>query len=245
MYLVMARFLLSCSAPNMERPSMQDHQTAILAQNPSPQDRKIRLRWLVALSTIPLLGMAVAFGIAPATDPRPVELKTVIENLILPQAAILNEGDSAYWREARIQRGDTIASLLNRLQVEDAAAVNFIRSAKNAKTLYQLVPGRSVRAQTSEDGELIALRYIASDSTLLSVDRDGAGFKAAEQAAPLDTRVAMKSGEIRSSLFGATDAAGVPDAIATQMPFSIFINKGDTAQKTKLCEIAVNMTQSA
>ena len=214
---------------------MQDHQTAILAQNPSPQDRKIRLRWLVALSTIPLLGMAVAFGIAPATDPRPVELKTVIENLILPQAAILNEGDSAYWREARIQRGDTIASLLNRLQVEDAAAVNFIRSAKNAKTLYQLVPGRSVRAQTSEDGELIALRYIASDSTLLSVDRDGAGFKAAEQAAPLDTRVAMKSGEIRSSLFGATDAAGVPDAIATQMAeafssdidFHLDIRKGD------------------
>ena len=214
---------------------MQDHQTAILAQNPSPQDRKIRLRWLVALSTIPLLGMALAFGIAPATDPRPVELKTVIENLILPQAAILNEGDSAFWREARIQRGDTIASLLNRLQVEDEAAVNFIRSAKHAKTLYQLVPGRSVRAQTSEDGELIALRYIASDSTLLSVDRDGTGFKATEQAAPLDTRVAMKSGEIRSSLFGATDAAGVPDAIATQMAeafssdidFHLDIRKGD------------------
>ena len=134
---------------------MQDQAVAILAQNPSPQDRKIRLRWLVALSTIPLLGMAVAFGIAPATDPRPVELKTVIENLVLPQAAILNEGDSAFWREARIQRGDTIASLLNRLQVDDVAAVNFMRSAKNAKTLYQLVPGRSVRAQTSEDGELI------------------------------------------------------------------------------------------
>ena len=214
---------------------MQDQEAAILAQNPSPQDRKIRLRWLVALSTIPLLGMAVAFGIAPATDPRPVELKTVIENLVLPQAAILNEGDSAYWREARIQRGDTIASLLNRLQVEDEAAVNFIRSAKHAKTLYQLVPGRSVRAQTSEDGELIALRYIASDSTLLSVDRDGTGFKATEQAAPLDTRVAMKSGEIRSSLFGATDAAGVPDAIATQMAeafssdidFHLDIRKGD------------------
>ena len=214
---------------------MQDHQTVILAQNPSPQDRKIRLHWLVALSTIPLLGMAVAFGIAPATDPSPVELKTVVENLVLPQAAILNEGDSAYWREARIQRGDTIASLLNRLHVDDMAAVNFIRSAKNAKTLYQLVPGRSVRAQTSEDGDLIALRYIASDSTLLSVDRDGAGFKAAEQAAPLDIRVAMKSGEIRSSLFGATDAAGVPDAIATQMAeafssdidFHLDIRKGD------------------
>lgn len=214
---------------------MQDQETAILAQNPSPQDRKIRLRWLVALSTIPLLGMAVAFGIAPATDPRPVELKTVIENLVLPQAPVLNEGDSNFWRETRIQRGDTIASVLNRLQVDDVAAVNFIRSAKNAKTLYQLAPGRSVRAMTSKEGELISLRYIASNSTLLSVDRDATGFKASEQAAPLDTRVIMKSGEIRSSLFGATDAAGVPDAIATQMAeafssdidFHLDIRKGD------------------
>lgn len=208
---------------------------AILAQNPPPQDRKIRLRWLVTLSTVPLLGMAVAFGIAPATNPQPVELKTVIENIGLPQATILNEGDSTYWRETRIQRGDTIGSLLNRLEVEDDAAVSFIKSAKHAKTLYQLVPGRSVRAKTTEDGELVALRYIASDSTLLSVDRDETGFRAVEQTAPLETRVSMKSGEIRSSLFGATDAAGVPDAIATQMAevfssdidFHLDIRKGD------------------
>ena len=214
---------------------MQDKARAILAQNPAPQDRKIRLRWLVSLSTLPFLGMAVAFGIAPATDPRPVELKTVIEQLALPQATLLNEGDGAFWRETRIQRGDTIASLLNRLQVEEEAAIQFIKNAKHAKTLYQLVPGRSVRAKTNEDGNLIALRYIASDSTLLSVDRDATGFRAVEQSAPLDTRVAMKSGEIRSSLFGATDAAGVPDAIAMQLAevfssdidFHLDLRKGD------------------
>jgi len=200
-----------------EHIAMQDNKTVILAQKQDTETRNVALRWLIALSTLPLLGMAVAFGIAPATEPQPVELKTVIEGLALPQATALNTGDDTYWREVRIQRGDTIGSLLNRLQIEDAAAVNFLRSAKDAKTLYQLVPGRSVRAKTSENGELIALRYIASDHTQLTVDRDGTTFKASEQTAPIETRIVMKSGQIRSSLFGATDAAGVPDAISTQM----------------------------
>ncbi len=214
---------------------MQDFKESILAQKQASEIRIIPLRWLVALSTLPLLGMAVAFGIAPATEPKPVELKTVIESLALPTATVLNQEDNTYWRDVRIQRGDTIASILNRLQIDDAAAVNFLRSAKDAKTLYQLVPGRSVRAQTTEDGVLIALRYIAADSIQLSVDRIGDEFKANEQAAPLNTRVVMKSGEIRSSLFGATDAAGVPDAISTQMAevfssdidFHLDIRKGD------------------
>lgn len=214
---------------------MQENEAAILAQKQATQTRIIPLRWLVALSTLPLLGMAVAFGIAPAPEQRPIELKTVIEGLALPTADVLNNGDDTFWREVRIQRGDTIGSLLNRLHIEDTAAINFLRSAKDAKTLYQLVPGRSVRAKTGANGELIALRYIASDNTQLTVDREGEAFKASEQAAPLEARIIMKSGEIRSSLFGATDAAGVPDAISTQMAevfssdidFHLDIRKGD------------------
>lgn len=218
------------------RRGMQDqHKSAILAQKENTQERKIKLRWLVGLSTLPLLGIAVAFGIAPATDPQPVTLKTVIENIDLPQAAALNEGDDTFWREERVQRGDTVASLLNRLEVEDPAASAFLRSTKEARTLYQLVPGRSVRAKTDADGQLLSLRYIASDNTLLEVDRTTNGFQVKEQPAPVESRVSMKSGEIRSSLFGATDAAGVPDAVAIQMAdifssdidFHLDIRKGD------------------
>jgi murein DD-endopeptidase MepM/ murein hydrolase activator NlpD len=213
---------------------MQHDKSAILAQE-TTRDRKIQLRWLIGLSTLPLLGMAVAFGIAPATDPQPVELKTVIENIDLPRTAAINDGDNTFWREERIQRGDTVSSLLDRLEVQDNAASAFLRTTKEARTLYQLVPGRSVRAQTDEDGQLIALRYIASDNTLLQVDRAQDGFKVREQQAPVEARVTMKSGEIRSSLFGATDAAGVPDPVAIQMAdifssdidFHLDIRKGD------------------
>ena len=68
-------------------------------------------------------------------------------------------GEETYWREERIQRGDTIASLLTRLRIEDPNAIRFLRASTEAKGLRQLVPGRMVRAHTSDDGKLIELRY--------------------------------------------------------------------------------------
>lgn len=218
---------------------MNKHKSAILAQNPphtpGAHARKLRLRWLVAISTLPLLGMAVAFGIAPATDPRPVQLRTVIEQIDLPAAQTLNGAEESFWRQTRIQRGDTLGSLLERLEVEDPAAFAFLRSTRDASTLARLVPGRSIQAQTDGDGRLLALRYVAPDQMLLQVDRVGEDFRVSETPAPIETRVTIKSGEIRSSLFGATDAAGVPDAVAVQMAeifssdidFHLDIRKGD------------------
>ena len=48
--------------------------------------------------------------------------------------------------------------------------------------------------------------------------RDAAsGFRVFEADVPLERRVELKTGEVRVSLFGATDAADVPDAVTQQM----------------------------
>ena len=122
----------------------------------------------------------------------------------------------AFIREERIQRGDTVASLLARLHVEDPAATQFLRNNKEARALYQLIPGRTVRAATTADGKLASLRYL-NGTKLLTVDRGDNGYTIKEEPAQLESRVLMKSAEIRNSLFGATDAAGLPDAIASQI----------------------------
>ena len=70
---------------------------------------------------------------------------------------------------------------------------------------------------------------------MLVVERRGGGFVSTEQVLRLETQTVVKSVEIRSSLFGATDAAGIPDAIATQlaeifsgdMDFNRDLRKGD------------------
>src|SRR5262245_53895088 len=130
--------------------------------------RRPFFRWRAALAILPLLGVVAAFGIAPDTATETVVLHRVIRDtpLVLPAEPGLAT-PSQYWREERIQRGDTIASLLARLQVTDRDAITYLRGAHHMRSLYQLVPGRTVRAVTSDDGNLISLRYMNSDGTEL------------------------------------------------------------------------------
>ena len=195
---------------------MQNNKPAILAQNSAPQERKISLRWMIGLSSLPLFGIVAAFGIAPDTETRRMPVQTVIEQLDLPSATEPTT-TSAYWREEKIQRGDTISSLLERLDVSNEDIADFLRSSKDSKGIRQLVPGRSVRAKTTEDGELLSLRYLSSSDSMLAVDKESGTFRASDKSIPLELRTLMKSGEIRSSLFAATDAANIPDNIATQL----------------------------
>ena len=75
-----------------------------------------------------------------------------------------------------------------------------------------------LQAETGSDGELLALRYFLSPTSLLEVTRGRAMASrraiARSREAP---RVVYKTATIRSSLFAATDAAGIPDAIAMQI----------------------------
>jgi murein DD-endopeptidase MepM/ murein hydrolase activator NlpD len=164
-----------------------------------------------------LFGVAAAFGIAPDTETRPLELRTVIESIRIPSAEPVYDG-SHFVREERVTRGDTVSAVLARLDIRDASAIDFIRNDRAMRPLHQLAPGRAVRAKTDTSGDLHWLEYATGQGTVLRLERgEGDRFSASEHPLELERRIEMKSGEIRSSLFAATDAANLPDAIATQM----------------------------
>jgi len=73
-----------------------------------------------------------------------------------------------------------------------------------------------VRVQTSSAGQMLALRYL-NGSHLLKIDRNGDALRTWEGEAELETRLHMRSGEIATSLFAATDAIDMPDAAAIQI----------------------------
>lgn len=197
---------------------MHNSKTGILSQKLFDSERKFHLRWLVALSALPLFGVVAAFGIAPDTNVQRVPINTVVESLALPAATTQASLSQSFWREERIQRGDTVAGLLSRLDVSSEDIQTFLNEAKHAQALHQLKPGKTIQAQTTEDGELLSLRYHYGGDTMLQVEKQNDGhFKASEQPLPLERQVVMKSGQIRSSLFAATDAANMPDAVAMQM----------------------------
>jgi len=60
-----------------------------------------------------------------------------------------------------------VGSLLARLQIDDEQAASYLRSARHVRSLYQLVPGRTVRAVTTEQGKLVSLRYLNGDGNEL------------------------------------------------------------------------------
>ncbi len=195
---------------------MQQERGAILAHKPQPLAHNNRLRRLILAAVLPFVGAVAAFGIAPDTVTNRVVVTKVTEELSLPALSVARNPDEAYWHEERIQRGDTIASLLARLQLDDPDAVRELRSTRGAKALYQLIPGKSIRAQISAEGRLLALRYL-NGTNLFAVDRDGGELKIVEQPAELETRTLMASGEIRTSLFAATDALNLSDSVAIQV----------------------------
>ena len=101
--------------------------------------------------------------------------------------------------------------------MDDLEAERLIRSREAARPFRQLRPGTTVQAKTAGDGSLLSMWFMGGRDQLIFIDRAGDGFSYSENAAQLAREVQMKSGEIRSSLFAATDAAGLSDNIATQI----------------------------
>ncbi len=168
-----------------------------------------------------------AAGVAPlAPDAADLPVKLVTQELQLPnvaeQLAGGNKSEQTYVNEEKVRPGDSLASLLTRLGVDDAAAAAFIKSDRTAYDALQLKAGKVVQAQTNEDGELKWLSTVVVDNhdnpvKNLVITRDGNGFKAVAAAAQLERRLEMHSGVINSSLFAATDAAQLPDSVASQI----------------------------
>jgi len=212
-----------------QRPESLTHPTPLLK-------RKLLLRGVLAAALLPLFGMVTAYGIAPDTDTRDIPVQTLIENLALPQmAAAPDQAVQVFHHEERVLSGETLGALLSRLGVSEQDSVLLLSQAA-AQIGRSLRSGQRVQADVSEQGELMELRLTGADGTLNRISRQTDGFVLDQPQVALESRIIMRSGRIESSLFGATDAAGLPDSVAvkmadifgTQLDFRSDLRRGDT-----------------
>ena len=166
----------------------------------------------LAIAVLGLAGVA-AFGITPDSSLDAQAVRSISRTLSLPTLVEPEDKDEPYWREERVERGDTIGSLLARAAVVDPDALEFVRTDPTARALYQLRPGKPLQVATDEEGRLTELRFLAPDGEVLSITRGTNGFVATREAPPEDTRLTLRAGEIESSLFQAADDAGLPDSV--------------------------------
>ena len=172
-----------------------------------------------------------AAGVAPlAPDASDLPVKSIALNLEMPnladQIAALKNDEQQFIQEEKVRAGDTLGALLNRLGVDDPAAVAFIKSDKVAKAIMQLKTGKRIQAQTAEDGSLQWLRGTLVDGRdnpvkQISITRKGDKFIATEAPAQLERRVEMRARQITNSLYSATDSTTdggkLPDTIVAQI----------------------------
>ncbi|MDQ3267965.1 MAG: M23 family metallopeptidase, partial [Pseudomonadota bacterium] len=67
------------------------------------------------------------------------------------------------------------------------------------------------------DGSLLALRYLDNKGNQVVINRGTGGLKTSIQPPLVEQRLLMRTGEINSTLFAATDAVGLPESTANQL----------------------------
>ena len=200
---------------------MNNEKTRILAHLHTIRENRPRHFWAgAAVAGVSLFSMVAAFGTAPNSAEIKGFQRTIVEQLSFALDVSAAPESISFVREERIQRGDTVATLLSRLGVQDDQAFTYLLQQPSTQPLFrQLRPGKVVTARTGESGELISLTFPlngSKDNVLVVEKRDGK-LQVGEEAPVLNAQVMMKSGEIRSSLFAATDSIDLPDSIAMQI----------------------------
>jgi len=188
----------------------------ILAQSGTTLAPPLVVGRAAAIMLLTIAGVVAAFAFAPDSLVPTEPAQRIVRELSRPAIAPVVQA-GGYWREERIQRGDTLGSVLARLSIDDVAAQNFLRTDARARPLYQLKPGKAVRVQADDDGRLMMLSYLAQGGELLTVKRVGDGFSAQSAPPGSTVRLELRAGEIHSSLFAASDAVGLPDAVTMQL----------------------------
>ena len=168
-------------------------------------------------------GALALASLAPDASQLPVhEVLESVQPLL--NSATLAPVPSAFnlYRSDITRSSDTADTLLKRLGVDDSRAANFLRTDTLTRQVLLGRGGRNVTAETLENQGLQKLmaRWSPDDNgqfKRLVIERTPQGFASRLESAPLVASSRLASGTIHSSLFAATDDAGLPDAIAIQL----------------------------
>ena len=169
-----------------------------------------------------------AFALASIeSNSKDVVVREILENLSSPDEkpafAALPVTPLTLFRTTTTRSNDTAETLLKRLGLFDSAAAAYLRSNKE---LHQSLLGRTGRLVSAEtDGNLNLVKLTArwvnkdADNTFqrVIIEKTETGFVSSQVTVPLQAAHALSSATISSSLFAATDEAGIPDAVAVQL----------------------------
>ena len=182
-------------------------------------------RVMAVVAALALGGTGATFAVANlGPQPESVAVRTVVEAVTSQASAAdsLPPATLQLYRSDVTRSNDTADTLLKRLGVFDPQASAFLRSDTLTQQTIMGRTGRNVTVEAGTDQSLIKLtaRWSPEDDGMfkrLTIEKSAVGFVSKLETLPMTASSRLASGTIQSSLFAATDASRVPDAIAIQM----------------------------
>jgi murein DD-endopeptidase MepM/ murein hydrolase activator NlpD len=204
------------------------HRTAeqLLSRSAALAARHPR-RITAVVAALLMLGTGFSYAIANLSpDASQIPMRSLVENLSTPdlgtQVDQLDNHALNLFRSDLTRSTDTAATLFKSLGVLDAKAAAFLRTDPLAQKHLLGRVGRAVTAEATGDNALLKLqaRWSPDEDGMfkrLSIAKTATGFSSRLETLPLTASTRMASGSINSSLFAATDAARIPDSVASQL----------------------------
>jgi murein DD-endopeptidase MepM/ murein hydrolase activator NlpD len=182
---------------------------------------------MVAVGVLLLSAGGGAFAVVSlGQEASPVAVKQVFEAVqplpVNEQLHALDAFSFTLFRTEITRSSDTAEALLQRLGISDPAAAAYVRGNADARLALLSRPGRTVTAEATQENALqkLSARWIPDASggfRRLVVEKTPTGFRTRTETDALTPGVRLASGVVRTSLFAATDEAGIPDSVSGQL----------------------------
>jgi murein DD-endopeptidase MepM/ murein hydrolase activator NlpD len=192
--------------------------------------RRRRWSWFAAGLSLPLSAVALLLVSEPNESKVPAEAAPLATSAALAIPLPLPENGSPISAtgltgstdvfgaglELIVKPGDTLDQLFRRhnLSVNDLASM--VRLPDASRHLRILQPGDQIGV-THDEGRVLSLTRELDEIRMLIITREEEGFAAETIEREVEIRTTGAHGVIRSSLFGAGIAAGIPDSVIMNM----------------------------
>lgn len=143
----------------------------------------------------------------PALSPSSVETTNTPDNNVNEQQ----------WITAIVKRGDSLASIFKRHQLDASELHTIMEVGDDTQRLRSVRPGQQFKLLLDQDNAIQKLVYEINQFESLTVDRDGDNFVSSYHHKDVEKRTNSATVVIRSSLFEAGREAGISDKLTMEL----------------------------
>jgi len=222
-------------------------------RNRSQTQRHPRLRWALLAAGCSVIGLVIASTSATSSSNK--TLKKHAAETLQKNASVVTEthrldlsAKNSTTITAKpndknlkhitlvVKKGSNLSNLFDKAGIKPSQLIALLHSGTDSKALKRLHPGDKVDVQINAQGELITLHYDINAAKYLQVKRINDRLVSSIQAYNIETRSAYAQATIASSLFWASQKAGLSQNLTMELAnifgwdidFALDIRQGDS-----------------